>query len=178
MNESILYPYALFLHVLGAMALVAFYGIEWVVLARLRQVSTAKRALEALAPFGAGRMLISLSMPAILLSGLYMTWAAWGWIAPWIVTGFAAMLLLGALGGAVTGKHVRGLMASQGADLHVRLPSMWSSFVIRVTVLSGVIFLMCAKPGLVGSIVAMAISLAAGKLLAGRSTRTAVAPTT
>lgn len=178
MNQSILYPYALSLHVLGAMALVAFYGIEWVVLSRLRQVTTAKRALEALAPFGAGRMLISISMPLILVSGLYMTWAAWDWIASWIVTGFAAMILLGALGGSVTGKHIRGLVASQGADLAVRLPSMWSSFVIRVTVLAGLVFLMCAKPGLVGSVATMAISLAAGKWFAGRAPRPSVAPST
>ena len=43
--------------------------------------------------------------------------------------------------------------------------------------LVGLIFLMCAKPGLVGSIAAMAISLVAGKWLASRATRPSVAPT-
>ncbi|HEY0838985.1 MAG TPA: hypothetical protein VGD74_02245 [Vulgatibacter sp.] len=177
MNHSHVYPYAVFVHVVGAMALVAFDGLEWASLLRLRRISDPAQVPDALASFGAGRILIALSGPVLFLSGLYMTWAAWSWSSSWIVTGVAAMVLLAILGGSVTGKHVQALMASGGADLPARLPPMWASFVTQVAVLVGVIFLMCAKPGLVGSIVAMVVSLAVGKLLARRSAQPATAPT-
>lgn len=176
MNYSLLYPYALFLHVLGSMALVAFYGLEWATLVRLRRLSDGGQVLEALSPMRAGQVLVAMAGPVLFLSGLYMSWVAWGWLAPWIVTGFAAMVLLAVLGGSVTGKHVQALIASEGADLPARLPSMWTSFVVRISVLVGTIFLMCAKPGLVGSLAAMAISLVVGKWSARRLTQPSAVP--
>lgn len=166
MNHSLLYPYAVFLHVVGVMGFMIFYGLEWATLQRLQREPNPNQLAATLAPLGMGRRLISISGPMLLFSGIYLVWAAWAIQTAWILTGIAAMILLGYLGGKVTGKHVRALMSSKGKDLSARLPSMWASFTTRISVLVATIFVMCTKPGPMGSIAALLLALVVGRLLA------------
>ena len=76
---AILYPFALFLHILGAFGLIAAVTLETVGLRGLRQ---ATRAEEARTWLGISRRLVMRLAPAslgtILLTGLFMTAIAWG----------------------------------------------------------------------------------------------------
>jgi hypothetical protein len=96
-------------------------------------------------------------------------------MSPWIAAGVVAMLLLGFLGGAFTGKHVKAVMASEGKALAAHLPALWTAFVLRVSVLVATVFVMCAKPGLAGSIAALVVAVVGGMVLARGTSQPAAA---
>lgn len=175
MNHSTFYPLAVFLHVVGVMALVALSGLEWAILHRLRRDPEPGEVTVALTTLGKGQKLVALGAPLLLLSGLYLVWAAWAWTTPWIITGGVSTVVLGFLGGNVTGRHMGALIASDGANLPAHLPGMWTSFTIRIAVLVATVFVMCAKPGLEGSVGAIAVAVAAGWLMARGRTEPASA---
>lgn len=112
------------------------------------------------------RWVIAVSNPLLVISGSYLVWVAWPWTTAWVVVGAASMALVGALGGGVTGKRISAILASGGEGLATHLPTMWSSFVVRVLLLVTAIFLMSTKPGWVGSLSALATAVVAGVLLA------------
>nr|PZM90805.1 MAG: hypothetical protein DIU72_11840 [Pseudomonadota bacterium] len=166
MNHSTLYPFALFLHVVGVMALVAFYGMEWATLLRLRRSPEPRHVTEALASLGAGRGLIPLGSTLLFVPGAYLAWVGKVEKTPWVAVGLLAMIVLGFLGGSVTGKRVQAIMASEGRALATHLPALWNSLVVRASVLIAAIFVMCAKPGIAGSVTAAAIAFGGGLLIA------------
>lgn len=165
MNHSLVDPYAVFFHVLGTMGLVAFAGMEWATLLRLRRDPEPSRVTAALSLLGIGQKLISIGVPILLLSGLYLVHAAWPF-TPWVAVGLVSMALLGFLGGGFTGRHVKALMASEGKALATHLPALWTSFVLRASILTATIFVMCAKPGLMGSVATLGIAVVGGMLIA------------
>lgn len=165
MNLAMLYPVATFLLVLGAMALVALAGLEWAALHRLRDDSPSTQVMECLATLGKGQKLVSMGVPLLLLSGFYLAWASQAWTAPWVIAGIVAMVLIGSLGGGVTGRHVGMLLASNGANLATHLRVLRLAFAMRVAVLVAAIFVMSLKPGAVTSIVALPLALLVGWVL-------------
>lgn len=79
-----LYTLALFVHVLGALALGAANALLLVGLTRARRVSTVEelRLWSRLAE-GTGRM-FPLAALLLLVPGVYLVVAAWGWGTPWL----------------------------------------------------------------------------------------------
>lgn len=161
----VFYPLAVFVHVVGVMALVGMSGLEWAILHHLRRESEPSQVTAALSTLGKGQRLIAIGVPLLLLSGFYLVWAAWAWTTPWILTGVVSMVVLGFLGGKVTGQRMGALISSEGANLEAHLPAMWTSFMIRASVLVAAVIVMCAKPGHMGSVAALAIAIVAGWLL-------------
>lgn len=173
-----LYNSILFLHILGAMGMFAVVGLEWTGLPPLRRAATGEGVrtwLRVLRP--AGR-LGPASMVTLLLTGFYMT-AALRTRMAWVMVSMAALVVLGILGGGLTGRRIkairRQLAASEPGALSpdlqrlVRHPALWISLQLRTGLLLGVVFLMTTKPAMVASLLTLAVTtavaLATGPLL-------------
>jgi hypothetical protein len=165
-----LYSIVLFLHVVAAMGLFAALGIEWVLLVHLRRASSGEQARTWLTLFLRLRPLFGLSLAIILLAGLYMTIDVWGW-DPWILVALGSMVMLGAIGGALTGTRMAAIGRAMGegggavtASLRGRLrhPALLASLQLRTALVLGIVFLMTNKPGLVGTLVTIGVAVALG----------------
>ncbi|HEY4747954.1 MAG TPA: hypothetical protein VIH38_10320, partial [Steroidobacteraceae bacterium] len=112
--------------------------------------------------------------------GLYMTATSWGAVA-WIVVALISWALIAVLG-AFNGIRVlalQRLLAHEGGApvmAQLRNPLFFVSWLTRVGIALGVIFLMTVKPGALGSVIAVVIAAGAGMavgvgLVAGRFNR-------
>jgi hypothetical protein len=163
------YSIALFLHIVGALALFAALGLEGVALLRLRRADTAEQVREWTGVFGLLRRLGPASLGLLLLAGLYMTATTWGGQA-WITTAFVSMLLLPVLG-APNGLRVaaiaRDVSAERGplsAGLRARLGNRFLSvsYQVRLALALGIVFLMVVKPDLFGALVTVGVAVLLG----------------
>jgi len=129
-----------FLHIVGALALFALLTIEGV---SLRQGTRPPRISRVLGP---------VSGLLVLIPGLYMSATSWGWQA-WILVSLVAWLLIAA-GGAFTGiRLMRGLLDRQSATV---------SWLVRVGLALGVVFVMTVKPIAAVAVAAVVIGAVAG----------------
>jgi hypothetical protein len=148
-----LYSIALFAHIVGAILVFVLLTIEGLGLR-----------------FGfdyaqLNRMLGPVSALLILVPGLYMMAAQWGW-AGWIVTGIAAYVLIAGVG-AYTGISVmRGRMGGRTAVV---------SWLARIGMALGVAFIMTVKPSLVASVTAVLVGVVVGAAAGALTRREAVA---
>lgn len=135
-----LYSFALFAHIVGAILVFVLLTIEGLGLrfgfdyAQLNRVVGPVSAL------------------LILVPGLYMMAAEWGW-AGWIVTGIASYVVIAGVG-AYTGISVmRGRMNRRTAA---------ASWLVRIGMALGVAFVMTVKPSLLFSVTAVVVGVALG----------------
>jgi hypothetical protein len=136
-----LYSIALFFHIVGSLLLFVLLTIEGV---GLRQGFMAARLNRILGP---------ISALTILVPGVYMVAAEWGWNG-WIVVGIAAWVLI-AVAGAATGIS---LLAGR---LNTRAAAVsWS---VRIGMALAVVFIMTVKPDVAMS----TIVVMAGAVLGG-----------
>ncbi|TMG32766.1 MAG: hypothetical protein E6H93_03530 [Chloroflexi bacterium] len=172
---SLLYPFALFLHIVGAFGLIASVTLEAIGLRGLRR---ATRADEARLWLSISRRLVIRLAPAslgtILITGLYMTAVAWG-PKGWIITAFASLIALAVIGAFGTGmrmarlepaiSHAQGELAD---DLRRRLqdPVLLTSLRVRIAIVLGIAFLMTVKPTFIAAIAVVVLAAAIGWLTA------------
>jgi len=136
-----LYSIALFLHIVGAVALFALLAIEGFTLQRRITAACLNRILGPI------------SAVLILVPGFYMVVTSWGWKG-WILVGIAAYVLIAVLG-ALTGiRLMMGRLDYQIANV---------SWLVRVGMAIGVVFVMTVKP----AVVVAAASVAIGALVGG-----------
>jgi hypothetical protein len=180
-----LYPLVLFLHVVGAMGLFGAIALEALIVARLRRATVLEDARDWLALFSRLRVLYGVSLGTILLAGAYMTSVGWGWTTPWIDVALAAMVLLAAVGAALTGIRMaaldREVNAERGALSEqlrggLRDPRLWFSIQIRAAIAMGIVFLMTVKPDLPGALVTIVAAVVLGVASAALTSRTQAAP--
>jgi hypothetical protein len=167
-----LYSIALFLHVLGALAMFIALGIEWTSLRNLPHATNAREARGWLGLFLVLRRSYPWSFVTIVVTGIYMMAMSWGG-APWIAIGFLGLIALPTIAGVMTTRRVRGIGPELGgsaaeldASLKARLadPILLLSHRLRVGLAVGIIFLMTVKPGWIGSLVAIAAFTGLGAL--------------
>jgi hypothetical protein len=178
-----LYSFALFVHILGALALFGALGLEWVALLNLRRVDTAEQAAEWLKVFALFPRIYPFAWGAILLAGLYMTAAVWKG-AGWIIVTLVSVVLLVAASGALTARRMaslaQGVAREKGvlssalrATLHD--PYLLAVFQVRLAFTLGIVFLMVTRPGLLVSLLDMGVATVLGLLstlpLRGRASR-------
>jgi hypothetical protein len=180
---AILYPFALFLHIVGAFGLIASVTLEAVGLRGLRQATEADQARTWLAI--SRRLVIRLapaSLGTILVTGLFMTALSWG-PKGWIAVALASLVALAVIGAFGTGMRMARLepAVSQAHgpltnELRRRLhdPVLVTSLRVRIGIVLGIAFLMTVKPTFIAAlavvVLAAAIGLVAGQL-AQRRTR-------
>ena len=167
-----LYTLTLFLHVSGALGLFIAIGLEWITLPRLRRAPSVEQARTWLGVLGSHGPVGGLSALVLLVTGIYLMLTAWRGAA-WTGIGLLAMVLIAVLGGVLTGRRIGPISRALPADpgplpeaLVQRLhdPLLVLSARLRAALALGVVFIMCTKPALTGSLLAMGVALAAGFL--------------
>jgi hypothetical protein len=149
-----LYSIALFAHIVGAIFVFVLLTIEGLGL----RVGFDYAQLN--------RVLGPVSALLILVPGLYMMAAQWGW-AGWIVTGIAAYALIAGVGAYTGISLMRGRMNRRTAVL---------SWLVRVGMALGVAFVMTVKPTLVLSVAAVLVGVALGAAAGALARRQVAAP--
>lgn len=159
-----LYSFALFVHIVGALMLFTAFTSEGISLFHLRRATTAAQVREWEGVAGLARIFGPASVVTILASGLYMMFSTWGWVS-WIAVGLVAWFLV-AVAGAVNGVRLSLVMRQiheDGADLGgLRARSFVVSWLTRLAVGVGIVFVMTDKPELVWGIVCIGLAAAAG----------------
>ncbi len=165
----------LFIHVLSAMVLFIALALEGVILFRLRS-ATRLGQLQFFTRLS--RRLGVLYGPAfvgILFGGIYLA-SQLRSHAAWIPLAMGATLLLGLIGGVVTGRTMSRIrkvlsqetVAFESASAQAKSKGLVLSYGFRVGLAVGIVFLMSATPGLVPSITALVLASCIGMLLATR----------
>jgi hypothetical protein len=161
-----LYSLALFVHVVGALLLFVTLTVEGVALRLLRRAAAAGEIGGAAAMLRVNRVVGPISALGVLVPGLYMTATSWGAVA-WIVVALISWVLIAVLG-ALNGIRILALERSldneggPSALAQLRNPFFLVSWLTRVGIALGVIFLMTVKPGALGSVLAVVIAAGAG----------------
>lgn len=167
-----LYPYALFLHIVGALALFAAIAIESVGLTRLRAATTVGAALPWMGVVGLPRRFFPWILAAILIPGIWMVIVTWGPVA-WPILAFAGVIVMAGLGMFVSGGVMRrvgpavGALASEPATPapdSIRDPVLVRSLLVRVGIGLGIVALMVFKPDAITSTVVLIAGAALGGL--------------
>jgi hypothetical protein len=168
------YSIALFLHVVGALGFFVALGLEWMSLQQLQRISTAEQLREWFQNSRGMRGLGGISMLVLLGAGIYMTIIAWGG-ADWIGVAFGSVILMGVLGGVLSGPRMAAIQRSMGDETGnisstlyqlIHHPLISLSIRLRIGMALGIVFLMCVKPTLVESLITMGIATVLGLALA------------
>jgi hypothetical protein len=158
-----LYSIALFLHVVGALLVFVTLTVEGIALRQLRRATTMEAAQAASASLRLNRVVGPLSALGVLVPGLYMTATTWGWVA-WIVVALVAYVAIAVLG-AVNGIRIQALERSQALLAGIRNPIFLISWLTRVRIALGIVFLMTVKPAAATAVLAMLLAAAVGAAL-------------
>ena len=167
-----LYKIALFVHVAGVIGMFIGVGITVTAMGRVRRAGTvaAVRTWAELAV--AVERVIPASLVVLLLPALYMVNHIWGWDTPWAMTALTALIVISALGPTINERRIRAIQRAAAGVQDGRVPPsltarigdpvLWLSLHAITTVMIGVVWLMTVKPGLIGSLITMAVSILAG----------------
>ena len=167
---------ALFTHVLGMLALFVALAAEWAAVELLRTADQARPS-----PFASSLLRklpgsTAIAVALILASGIDLA-AQLGLLrSPWVGVSFAAMVLMGGLGGAALRPLIRSL--GSGGDAtgawrrHAFNSFLRRSLRARIGVALGIVYVMVAKPGLFESTAIIAVGLVVGVVVGVAATRT------
>lgn len=169
-----LYLIALFLHVTGALMLAAAVTIEWLCVIGLRKAVSLDRARESLSTYSKLSMIGGIGTFLVLIPGIYMGVVAWPGAA-WVAVGLVGLILIGAIGGIMTGRKMR-RMKNDAAGAENLTPefrrltldnSLVLSIRLRTMLVLGIVYMMTVKTAMTASVVVLLISIFLGVLPIG-----------
>jgi hypothetical protein len=169
------YAFALFVHIVGALLLTTAFTTEGIALLQLRRATTVELARQWEGVASLGRVFGPASVVAILASGLYMMVTSWGWV-PWIAVGLVAWVLiavLGAVNGIRMGLTLRQVIDGAAPTGSLRNRSFLISWLTRLGIAVGIVFVMTNKPDLLASVLAIVVAAAIGAGVGVTLSRTA-----
>jgi len=169
------YTLALFVHILGAIALFVAVSLIVIAFVRMRQAATLEQVREwAVVANMAGKSMIFISL-VILAPALYMVIIAWGFATPWVLASLITFVALSIMGAAMNGRNIERIVAQAQAassdlipgELRARLlaPQLWLTEGIRLMLLLGILSLMTIKPDMLFSVLILAGMLILGIVL-------------
>ena len=166
----------LFLHVTAAMGVVAGLGIEGLVLVQFRAARSGSEARSALASTRYVQLIMGSSLLAAIVTGIYLATAYWGWHGAWMGMALLTIVVMGVVGGFMTGRPTMRVLRATGdglgteemAAVQARLSL---SYIIRLGLFLGIVFLMTTKPASAGISLLVVVVAAAMGLLAGLPAR-------
>jgi len=173
------YSIVLFLHVVGTLGLFSAIALEWASIHRLRSATRLAQARDWLRFAGSIRQLGLPSLLTVLATGITMSLSRWGWQG-WIGVALAAMVVIAVLGAAVSGRRVREIARHLGEgdgpippELADRLhdPALMISGWVRTSLGLGIVYIMLAKPGVIGAAAVIGVAAALGLLMGFASWR-------
>ena len=168
-----LYAFALFIHILGSLLLCTAFTAEGIGLLQLRRATTDSAVRQWEGVLGLGRVFGPASVVTILASGLYMMISSWGWV-PWIAVGLFSWVLiavLGAVNGIRLSLTIRQLPVGAAPGTSLQSPAFVISWVTRLSIAVGIVFLMTNKPDLLAALLSIAITAAVGVVVGVAMTR-------
>ena len=151
-----LYSATLLLHVVGVIGLFIALSLEVAVVSRLRMAKTTAQVHEWLTLSRVIDVLLPVSAVVILISGLVLTFSAWGWGHAWIELSLGLLVLLGLLGPVINGPRMKAIrVAAQAA------PEGSISPALRQAIFHPVLRVYVPIPGLValGAVIMMVLKL-------------------
>jgi len=170
------YSVVLFLHLAALLAAIGTAGIAHFAEARLGVAETVQAVRPWAALLNRVAPVFPLALLVLLASGAYLVHREWAWSRGWIEAGLVGVALLFANGAGIVGRRNRAIkraLATAGAGTitdellhltrrHVGGVASWANTGLAV----GVVFVMTTKPGLAGSLAALAAAATAGTLVA------------
>jgi len=167
------YTLALFAHILGVLGLFVGLSFIWAGVLRLRRARTVAQVREGIGLTGVVRGLVPTASVLILVAGIYMTVTAWDSGPPWILLSLVGLIVMGVLGGVVSARRLGAIEKSaavedvaepisQALQRRVADPILLASVQTAGIIGLGVVFLMTAKPDLLGSLITLAVTLVLG----------------
>ncbi|HLZ63972.1 MAG TPA: hypothetical protein VKR06_44145 [Ktedonosporobacter sp.] len=151
-----LYPYMLLLHIVSVISLFVALSLELAVVSRLRASKTTTQVHEWLTLSRVIDLVLPVSAVFILISGLVLTFSAWGWGHAWIELSLVLLVLLGILGPVINGPRMKAiLVAAQAAPVGEISPAL------RQAIFNPVLRVYVPIPGLValGAVIMMVLKL-------------------
>ncbi len=168
-----IYSTVLFIHVVSAIGLFIALAAEGAIFFRIRTAQSVDETRFFVGVFQRLRIIAIPSLLGILAGGLYLA-SKWGRGTFWIPSALGATLLILLIGGFVTGIRIARLkkvLSSTENDVSIEALSAMTkdtalllSYGLRVGLGLGIVFLMTAKPDLLGSLGAVAAGCGAGLL--------------
>lgn len=171
----------LFFHVGSSMGVFGTLAIEGALLLRLHRAAGTTEIQDALNGFRLLRVLAPISVGPTVVSGMYLVRTIWGWHAAWINVALASLVLAAVVGATTTVLRVAHLMNAQDGPIgesrggrgdYGRDPILWTSFLMRTAIFTGIVFLMTVKPELEASLIAI-VTATVGGILASLAIRPA-----
>ena len=171
-----LYPYILLLHIVGVIGLFIALTLELAVVSRLRAAKTTTQVHEWLTLSRVIDLVLPISAVFILISGLGLTFSAWGWGHAWIELSLGLLVLLGILGPVINGPRMKAIhVAAQAAPEGSIPPALRTAIFhpllrayvpIPILVALGAVIMMVLKLDWLGSGIVIALVLIGGLIFA------------
>jgi hypothetical protein len=168
-----LYSAVLFIHVVSAIGLFIALAAEGAIVFRIRSAQSVEEARFFIRVFQRLRIVAIPSFLGVLVGGMYLA-SKWGRGFFWIALALGATLLIMLIGGFVTGIRIARLkkvlssaendVPSEALSAMTNETALLLSYGLRVGLGLGIVFLMTAKPDLLGSLGALAAGCGAGLL--------------
>jgi len=168
------YALILFLHIVAAIGVFVALALESFSIVSFRKASGAAEVRVAIAALRRVPVLFGVSGALVLLTGGYLAAKVGGAGLSWTVPSLVALAVIGALGGALSGRRLRMIRAIQlegtGSvpDAIRALPQdplLVASLRIRLALAFGIVYLMVSKPPLAASLVLLACATVAGLVI-------------
>jgi hypothetical protein len=145
-----LHPLLVFLHVTAAMGIVAGLGIEGLALLHLRAARTADDARRALTNSRYVQRVAGSSLLVAVVTGVYLATVYWSWRGAWMGVAFMTIVAMALVGALMTGRATLRAMRAPGdalgpAAIVVLQARLSLSYVIRLGLFLGIVFLMTTK---------------------------------
>jgi uncharacterized membrane protein len=165
-----IYSIALFLHIVSALGLSVALGLEWT---SLRQIQNATLPEQVRPWMGVLKSTNKVGFPSMLtmvITGIYMMLAEWGWVA-WVFVTMGSLVLVIALSVALSrprmvaiGQALAKEKESVSQTFHnlVNQPILWISIQTRIAIVIGIVFLKIVKPDLGGSLLTIGVAIVLG----------------
>ncbi|MGH9484855.1 MAG: hypothetical protein ACRD1F_07345 [Terriglobales bacterium] len=168
----------LYLHLVAVVAAFAYASYIHLGLERLWSADSTTEALAALRLSARGGSRMPWVGLGLLLTGAYLTQAAFTWTTPWIDVSILGLIAVEAIGG-VSGKHQRRLAAALHQAGHAPMDawlmraardplSRAANYMLPLLTL-GIMLVMVIKPGALVSILLLVIAGGVGAALGRRS---------
>jgi hypothetical protein len=171
-----LYPATLLLHIVGVLGLFISLSLEVAVVSRVRVAKTTIQVHEWLTLSRVIDLLLPISAVLILISGLVLTFSAWGWGHAWIDLSLGLLILLGILGPVINGPRMKAIqVAAQVAPVGELSPALRQAIFdpvlrvyvpIPVLVALGAVIMMVLKLDWLGSGIVIALVLIGSLIIA------------
>jgi hypothetical protein len=168
-----IYSTVLFIHVVSAIGLFIALAAEGAIFFRIRSAQSVEEVRFFIRAFQRLRIVAIPSFVGVLVGGMFLA-SKWGGGTYWIPFAMGATLLIMLIGGFVTGIRIARLQKALSSDETVvsieaisaeaKDKALLISYGLRVGLGMGIVFLMTAKPDLLGSLGALAAGCGAGLL--------------